>query len=322
MLPAGSIGSASRVAFTARVMMEIAMSGASRCLILVVLSSLMNVPGQVLAQDLRYPETRQVDVVDDFFGTDVADPYRWLEDDVRESQDVRRWVTAQNEVTFGYLDGLESRDRIRARLTELVNYERYASPFLEADYYYYLRNDGLQNQSVLYRVATLDGEPELVIDPNRWSEDGTVALQGVEISDDGRYMTYARSVAGSDWTEWFVRDMRTGEDLADHIEWTKFSGASWAKDGAGFYYSRFDEPADGAAFQALNTNQKVFYHRIGTPQSQDRLVHARPDHPTWGFDAVVSDDGRYLVLLVYEGTDPRNRVYYIDLDDGELGDGD
>ncbi len=274
----------------------------------------------VYSQALEYPNTKKGDVVDDYHGTRVEDPYRWLEDDVRTSNDVRAWVEEQNRLSYGYLDGLAARDRIRERLTELVDYERFTSPFVVAGRYYFYRNDGLQNQSVLYAAASLDAEPELILDPNTWAEDGTIALQDVELSDDGRYMAYARSVAGSDWTEWFVRDMRSGEDLADHIEWTKFTSISWTPDSAGFFYSRFDAPADGELFQALNTNQKVFYHRLGTPQNDDVLVHSRPDHPTWGFDATVTEDGRYVIISVWEGTDPRNRVYYLSLGDGELGD--
>lgn len=270
-----------------------------------------------LAQELEYPMTRKGNVVDDFHGTEVADPYRWLEDDVRESDEVRAWVTAQNELSFAYLDSIPERDRIRERLTELIDYERFSSPFIAAGRYYFFRNDGLQNQSVLFGTDTLDGTPSLVLDPNTWSEDGTVALQGLEFSDDGRYMAYARSVAGSDWTEWFVRDMQSGEDLADHLQWTKFTSVSWNPDSSGFYYSRFEEPADGELFQALNTNQKVYFHRLNTPQAEDRLVYERPDHPTWGFDATVSEDGDYLIISVWEGTDPRNRVVYLDLSDAD-----
>lgn len=273
-----------------------------------VLAALMTMI--VYAQTLDYPMTRKADIVDDYHGVRVADPYRWLEDDVRNSAEVRAWVEAENKLSFAYLDNIEPRDRIRDRLTELVDYERFSSPFTNAGRYFYYRNDGLQNQSVLYVVDSLDGEPELVLDPNVWSDDGTIALQDIELSDDGRYMAYARSIAGSDWTEWFVRDMHAGRDLADHLQWTKFTSVSWNHDGSGFYYSRFDEPADGAEYQALNTNQKVFYHRLGSPQSADALVYARPDHPTWGFDATVSEDGDYLIISVWEGTDPRNRVYY------------
>jgi prolyl oligopeptidase len=264
---------------------------------------------------LSYPETRKGDVVDDYHGTRVADPYRWLEEDARVSEEVRAWIEAQNALSFSYLDSLPNRDRIKERLTDLIDYERFSTPFTNAGRYYYLRNDGLQNQSVLYTVASLDAEPELVLDPNEWSEDGTVALQAARISDDGRYMAYARSVAGSDWTEWFVRNLSTGADLSDHLEWTKFTGASWSPDSTGFYYSRFDEPTESETFQALNTNQKVFFHRVGTPQSEDTLVYSRPDQPTWGFDAEVSEDGAYLIISVWEGTDPRNRVYFRDLSD-------
>ncbi len=169
---------------------------------------------------------------------------------------------------------------------------------------------------MLFTAESLEAEPELVLDPNAWSDDGTIALQDLEFSDDGRYMAYARSVGGSDWTEWYVRDMHTGEDLDDHLEWTKFTSVSWHPNGEGFYYSRFDEPAGGELFQALNTDQKVYYHRLGTPQAEDVLVHARPDHPSWGFDGSVTEDGDYLIITVWEGTDPRNRVYYVALSDG------
>jgi len=267
----------------------------------------------VIAAEFDYPHTAKVDVVDDFHGTKVADPYRWLEEDARNSIGVRDWVEAQNEVTFGYLEQLESRQRIRARLTELVDYERFSSPFTSAGRYYYFHNDGLQNQSVLQTVATLAAEPELVLDPNAWADDGTVALRGLELSDDGRYMAYGRSVAGSDWTEWFVRDLTTGQDLADHVEWTKYTTVAWDNEGEGFFYGRFDEPLDGQEFQALNIDHKVYYHRLGTAQSADTLIYARPDEPTWLFEAELSEDGRYLILHIFEGTDPRNRVYYREL---------
>jgi prolyl oligopeptidase len=259
-----------------------------------------------------YPKTKKVDVEDDYHGTIVPDPYRWLEDDVRTSKDVEAWVDAENAVTMPYLEGIPERDAIKKRLTELWNYERYSSPFKAGGRYYYSKNDGLQNQSVLYMLEA-DKDPVVVLDPNTWSDDGTVALTGMSFSDDGRYMAYAKSSAGSDWSVWHVRGIDSGEDLPDEIRWTKFTGASWTPDGKGFFYSRFPAPEEGAAFQALNTHNKLYYHRVGTPQSEDVLVYERPDEPEWGFVGSVTEDGRYLVINVWKGTDPNGPVIYKDL---------
>ena len=265
------------------------------------------------ATSLDYPETETVDVVDDFHGTAVPDPYRWLEEDARNSDEVAAWVEAQNEVTFSYLESLAAREPIRERLTELWNYERYSSPFKAGGTYFYFKNDGLQNQSVLYKLDTLDGEPTVLLDPNGWSEDGTVALAGLSFSEDGRFMAYAKASAGSDWSEWYVRDVAAGKDLGDRLRWTKFTGASWTKDGKGFFYSRFDAPPEGQEYQALNKNQKLYYHRVGTSQDDDALVYHRPDEPEWGFSSAVTEDGRYLVIHVWKGTDSNRRVLYKDL---------
>ena len=262
---------------------------------------------------IDYPETRKVDVVDDYSGVKVSDPYRWLEEDARKSDDVRQWIERENDLTFSYIERVPERKAITDRLTELWDYERYSSPFKVAGRYYYFYNSGLQNQSALYVQDALEGEPRVVLDPNTWSEDGTVALAGLEPSVDGRYLAYARSGAGSDWQEWFVRDLETGKDLPDHLQWTKFTGAAWTPDGKGFFYCRFDAPPPGEEYKALNTFQKVFYHRVGTAQADDALVFHRPDQPKWGFAPQVSEDGHYLILSVYEGTDNRNRVYYKDL---------
>ncbi len=281
-----------------------------------VVAPLVALGGAVLASGtprLTYPETKTVDVVDEIHGKKVRDPYRWLEDDVRTSADVRAWVEAENKVSFGYLAAIPSREAIERRLTTLWNYERYSSPFVKAGKYYHFKNDGLQNQSVFYVSDSLDGAPRVLLDPNTWSTDGTVALAGLSFSDDGRYLAYARSGAGSDWQEWFVRDLATGQDLDDRVQWTKFTNAAWTPDGRGFFYARFDAPAEGEAFKALNTNQKVFYHRAGSAQADDVLVYERPDQPRWGFSSTVSEDGRYLILSSYVGTDPRNRVFYRDL---------
>jgi len=266
------------------------------------------------AAEYNYPKTATGDVAEDHHGTIVKDPYRWLEDDVRTSGDVAKWVEAQNEITFGYLEGLKQREPIRSRLTELWNYEKYSSPFKNAGSYFYFKNDGLQNQTVFYTVGgDLAGEPKVVLDPNTWSEDGTVALAGMSFSDDGKYMAYAKADSGSDWSKWYIRDLHTGKDLADVLTWTKFTGTAWTNDSKGFFYSRFDEIAEEDKFQALNKNQKLYYHRVGTTQAEDALVYQRPDEPEWGFSGSVTEDGRYLVISVWKGTDPRNRVLYKDL---------
>ncbi len=260
---------------------------------------------------LAYPDTAKGDVVDDYFGTKVPDPYRWLEDP--NSPETKAWVEAQNAVTFAFLERIPARARIRARLTELWNYERYGVPSREGSRYIFSRNDGLQNQAVVYKTSALDAPPEVLIDPNGLSRDGTVALGGLDFTDDGRHAAYAVSAAGSDWLEWHVRDVATGKDLSDLIKWSKFSGASWLKDGSGFFYSRYDAPAEGEAFSGVNKHQKVFFHKLGTPQEQDELVYARPDQPDWGFNAQVTEDGRFLVITQWEGTNRENRLFVRDL---------
>ncbi len=267
-------------------------------------------PAQLVAQ-IAYPKTQKADVVEDYHGFTVADPYRWLED--VDADQTKAWVEAQNKVTFAYLEAIPEREQLSERLTRLWNYERFSTPFKEGGRYFFFKNDGLQNQSVLYKQASLDAQPEVLLDPNKLSEDGTVAVSTFSFSEDGKRMVYATSASGSDWREFFVRDVETGRDLSDHLTWIKFSGASWTHDGGGFFYSRYPEPEEGQAYEAANRNQKVYYHRIGTPQAQDRLVYERPDQPEWGFGVSVTDDGRYGIMGVWHGTDERNRVYYIDL---------
>ncbi len=259
---------------------------------------------------LSYPQTRQVDQIDDYHGTPVADPYRWLED--LDAPETEAWIQAQNQVTFAYLDQIPSREQIKERLTKLWNYERYSAPFKEGDRYFYFKNDGLQNQSVLYTLKSLDGTPKVLIDPNKLSEDGTIALGGISISEDGRLMAYGLSQAGSDWVEWRIRDIESGVDLPDHLQWVKFSGAAWTKDNLGFYYSRYDAP-QGDALAEVNYYQKLYYHRVGTAQSADILVYDRPDQKEWGFSAGVTEDGNYLIISVWKGTDSKNLVFYQDL---------
>jgi len=261
----------------------------------------------------KYPSAKKADQIDDFFGTKIADPYRWLEDS--DAPDTRAWIDAQNALTFGYLKQVPERERIFARLKALWDYERYGVPSREGRWYIFSKNSGLQNQAVVYKAASLEASPEVLIDPNTLSTDGTVALGPIAFSDDGKYMAYAISAAGSDWQEWRVREVATGQDLPDLIKWSKFSGASWLKDGSGFYYSRYDAPKDGNLLQAVNKNQKVYFHAVGTPQDKDTLVYERPDKPDWGFGAEVTDDGRFLLVYQTEGTDNRNRVFVRDLKD-------
>ena len=236
---------------------------------------------------IEYPKTRRVDHVDDYFGVKVADPYRWLEDDVRQSKDVADWVAAENKVTARYLESIPEREDIRRRLTELWNFPQYAGAFKAGGRYYLMKNDGLQNQSVLYVMDTLDAKPRPILDPNTWSADGTVALGGLGFSKDGRYVAYCRAEAGSDWLIWHVLEIASGKTLPDELRWTKSGQASWTKDGQGFFYSRYEEPKKGAEFQSLNFNSKLFYHRLGTPQSDDVLTYYRPEHPEWQYEGTV-----------------------------------
>ncbi len=249
-------------------------------------------------QKIEYPLTKKVDVSDNYFGTEVEDPYRWLEDD--NSEETAEWVKAQNEVTFAYLEKLPYREEIRARLTELMNYPRYSTPFKEAGKYYFFKNDGLQNQSVLYMTEILGGEPVEVLDPNKLSEDGTVALSGVEISDDGKFMVYKIARSGSDWNEIFVKNLETGNLLEDHIEWVKFSGIDWY-DG-GFFYSAYDKPETGSELSNANEYHKIYYHKLGTAQTVDKLIYEDKEHPKRNCYAGVTEDNRFLFVSTSETT--------------------
>jgi prolyl oligopeptidase len=259
---------------------------------------------------MTYPPARKSDQVDDYHGTKVADPYRWLED--LDSAETKAWVEAENKLTFDYLNEIPQRQKIKDRLTKLWNYERYGTPFKEGGRYFFARNSGLQNQSVYFSVTSLTGEPKLLLDPNTLSADGTVALSGLAPSFDGKLMAYSLSASGSDWQEWKVRDVETGQDLSDHLKWVKFSGASWSADNKGFYYSRYDEPKDDA-LKGTNYFQKIYYHRLGTNQAEDSLVYERPDQKEWLMNGSATADGRYLIITVNEGTDVKTRLYYKDL---------
>lgn len=260
---------------------------------------------------LSYPSSFKSDQTDLYHGVPVSDPYRWLEDP--HSEETQAWIQAQNQVTFGFLNQLPIRDRLKQRLTQLWNYEKFGTPFKKADRYFYFKNDGLQNQSVLYTLPALEAEPRVLLDPNQLSPDGTVALSGLAISEDGQLMAYGLSTAGSDWQEWRVRDVATGEDLEDHLKWIKFSGASWSLDRSGFFYSRYDEPNATSRLEEVNYFQKLYFHRLGQPQSEDVLIYERPDQKEWGFSGSVTEDGKYLVISVWQGTDPKNLLFYKDL---------
>ena len=263
---------------------------------------------------LKYPATKKVEQTDTYHGTAVADPYRWLEDDVRKSTAVADWVAEQNKVTDAYLAKLPERDAIKKRITELWNYEKISAPSKTGGKYFFSRNDGLQNQNVLYVQDTLDATPRLLLDPNTLTKDGTVALAGFVPSDDAKYAAYGLADAGSDWNTWKVLDIATGKTLADDLRWIKFSSVSWSADSKGFFYSRFPEPKAGETFQSLNLNMKLYYHRLGSPQADDVLVYHRPDQPKWGVGGGVTDDGRYLVVSLNDGTTSRkSRVLVRDL---------
>jgi prolyl oligopeptidase len=265
------------------------------------------------AKAFNYPATERIEHYDEYHGTRVHDPYRWLEDDVRESEKAAKWVEEQNKVTFAYLDQIPERERIEQRLTELWDYEKLSTPWQQGGRYFVFRNDGLQNQDVLFVKDSFDDDERVLIDPNTWSDDGTVAMRSTSVDPTGRYLAYAVGDAGSDWQTWRVMEIERGTVLDDELKWVKFSGADWTPDGKGFFYGRYDKPEEGAEFQALNLNRKIYYHRVGTPQSQDVMVYARPDHPDWGFWPEVSEDGKYLILHTSVGTDARYRIFYRDL---------
>lgn len=263
---------------------------------------------------LRYPTTKRVKQVDDYHGVKVPDPYRWLEADVRESKEVADWVERQNKVTFGYLHGIPEREAIKKRLTELWNYERVTPPRRVGTRYVFSKNDGLQNLYVLYLQDGLDAKPEVLIDPNKWSEKGTTSLAGTAFSDDGEYLAYGVREAGSDWSTWKVMHVADRKEMADEVRWVKFGVVSWAPDGSGFFYSRFPEPKKGEKFQGLPLNQQLYYHRLGTTQSEDVLVYHRPDNPKWTVVGHTTDDGRYLIIYVGDGTTSgKSRIVYRDL---------
>jgi prolyl oligopeptidase len=293
-------------------------AGAFVLTLIVLVSVVLNVDAQnsvtgssnKMVKTFEYPAARKADQVDDYHGVKVADPYRWLED--LDSEETRGWVEAENKLTFSFLNSIPARAAIKDRLTKLWDYEKYGIPFKEGNRYFYSRNSGLQNQSVLYTVTSIDGEPQILLDPNTLSTDGTVALSGLKVSNNGKLLAYSLSASGSDWQEWKVRNVETGKDLVDDLKWVKFSDASWSHDDSGFFYCRYEEPKSDS-LKSTNYFQKVYFHKLGTPQSDDVLVYERPDQKDWLFGAYVTEDGNYLILSVFQGTDTKNRVYYKDL---------
>ena len=260
---------------------------------------------------LKYPETRTVNVVDEQFGVKVADPYRWLEDDVRVSPAVAEWVKSQNAVTDKYLDTLPGKDVLAARMKKLYDYERFGLPEKAGGTYFFTKNDGLQNQSVLFAREGLSGKDRVLIDPNNWAKDGATALDSWVPSKDGKLLAYAIQDGGSDWRTIKVLDTTTGKVLSDEIKWAKFTNISWI--GGGFLYSRFAAPDEGSAFQQLNFNQTVYFHKIGTPQAEDQVVYATPDRPQLGHSAEVTQDGKWVLLTSSAGTDEKYELNIIPL---------
>ncbi len=282
-----------------------------------LISLLVFVAGTLTAQTtatprLTYPAAARGTQVDDYHGTSIADPYRWLED--VDAPATKAWVEAENRLTDSFLATIPERPAIKNRLTQLWNYARYSAPSKENGRYFYFQNTGLQNQSVLYVQDGLDESPRVLLDPNTLSPDGTIALSGTAASDDGRYLAYSLSTSGSDWQELHVRDVRSARDLPDTVKWVKFSGITWTHDNKGFFYSRYDEPTSGNKMTNTNRFHKLYYHRVGQSQSRDELVYDRPDQPDWLFNGDVTDDGQYLIITVSQGTDVRTRLYFIDLD--------
>src|ERR1700719_927648 len=265
-------------------------------------------PGQ-----FKYPTAPKSAQVDDYPGTKVADPYRPLENP--DSPESRQWIDAENKITFDFLKTIPERDEIRKRLTEIWDFERFGVPFKETDRYFFSKNSGLQNQNVLYTAKNFSEKPRELLDPNVLAKDGTIALGGLEVTDDAKLMAYGLATAGSDWQQWKVREVATGKDRPDVLDWVKFSSASWKKDGSGFFYSRYDKPDEKNKLRSQVYNHKLFFHRLGTPQSQDKLIYQRFNNKDWLFNAAVTDDGLYLIINVQRGTDPKNRVFYKNLVD-------
>lgn len=272
----------------------------------IILNLTVSLTTPVNAQKLTYPTTKKVEQTDVYFGTNVADPYRWLEDD--NAADTKEWVTEQNKITFGYLEKIPFRQKIKERLLEIINYPRYSAPTVKGDYVFFSKNDGLQNQSVLYYQKGFEGKPDVFLDPNTFSADGTARLAGFFLSKDAKYAAYSISRGGSDWQEMYVVEVATKKQLEDRLDWVKFSGVTWRGDG--FYYSRYPQPAPGTELTASNNNQKVYFHKVGTPQSTDTLVYEEPQHPQRSVGIGNTEDEKWEFLFVSEPGKRGNALFY------------
>jgi prolyl oligopeptidase len=281
--------------------------------ILIFLTAALMSPAH--AADLTYPEARRESHTDSIHGRDIADPYRWLEE--LDSSETTDWVNAQIELTESWLEDAPGRKQIRDRLTALWDYDKYGVPRKIADRLFFTKQSGLQNQGVLYWQAdTPHAIPTVLLDPNTLAEDGTAALAGWDVSIDGKHLAYGISQAGSDWEKWFIREINSGNDLDDQVEWVKFSSPNWSRDSKGFYYARYDAPPPGEELEAANYYHKLYYHRLGTPQAEDTLVYERPDQKEWGFDAFETEDAHYLIINVWRGATEDNAFFYKDLTAG------
>jgi radical SAM/SPASM domain protein of GRRM system len=282
---------------------------AFRRLVIALVAAAAGAVGVAVSQDGRisYPVTRRIHQIDTLHGTNVEDPYRWLEADIHTSKEITEWVADQNKITAAFLADIPEREPIKRRLTELWNYEKTSPPYQVAGrFYVFSHNDGLQNHDVVYTTETPDAEPQVLLDPNTWTKDGTAALAGTAFSADGKYLAHGVAQSGSDWTSWKVLEIASRRPLADELKWIKFSGVSWAADSTGFFYSSYPEPKPGEKYQAIPRHQKVFYHRLGKLQSDDVLVYERPDQPNWLVGARATSDGQYLVIRLSEGGSSRN----------------
>jgi prolyl oligopeptidase len=281
------------------------------CVLVLLVTAVSCTPSEPTKRALTYPATTKGDVVDDYHGTKVPDPYRWMED--LDSKAVADWVTAQNAITDAYLAALPHRTRLTARLTELWNYPRVGLPHTESGQLFYAKNTGLQKQAPIYRRSGPEAEPMLVIDPNTISAAGTVSLAQWAPSPDATLFAYCLAPGGADWQSIKVRDLTTGRDLPDDVQWMRFSNLSWTRDSKGFFYSRYPEPPKHKVMEAALSGQALYYHRVGTPQAEDILVYERPDMAHWLIGGSVTEDGRYLLVTMAEGSGNQNRLYYADL---------
>lgn len=269
------------------------------------------VPFAFAQTKLEYPQAKKVEQVDNYHGTSVSDPYRWME--TTDTPDVQSWIEAENKITDGYLDTIPQREAIKEKLTKLWNYEKYSAPSKRGKHYFYSKNDGLQNQSVMYIADSINDPGRVFFDPNKLSTDGTVALNGVSFTDDGTLMAYALSTAGSDRTVWNVRDVETGKDLPDTLKPNRQGGVSWLKDNSGFFYNRFPDAEQGKELRGNNFFQKLYFHKMGTDQSEDYVVYERPDNKEYFIGGNVSEDGNWLIISIGKGTSRKNMVYFKNL---------